>query len=56
MIDDALRQLISAECIADLGPERSTQFGPGRDWVIGGRPCDEAIDPARSNRDLRRLT
>ena len=35
MIDDALRQLISAECIADLGPERSTQFGPGRDWGIG---------------------
>lgn len=35
MIDDALRQLISAERIADLGPERSTKFGPGRDWVIG---------------------
>ncbi len=56
MIDDVLRQLISAERIANLGPERSTKFGPGRDWVIGGRPCDEAIDPAQSDRDLRRLT
>ena len=27
-------QLISAERIADLGEERSTKFGPGRDWTI----------------------
>jgi hypothetical protein len=27
-------QLVSAERIADLGDERVTKFGPGRDWVI----------------------
>jgi len=27
-------QLLSEERIAELGPERSTKFGPGRDWVI----------------------
>jgi hypothetical protein len=27
-------QLLSEERIADLGPERPTRFGPGRDWVI----------------------
>jgi hypothetical protein len=34
MVDDALKQLISADRMADLGPKRSTKFGPGRDWVI----------------------
>ncbi len=27
-------QLVSVERIADLGEERETRFGPGRDWVI----------------------
>ena len=27
-------QLVSVERIADLGEERATKFGPGRDWVI----------------------
>lgn len=27
-------QLISTERVSDLGPERPTKFGPGRDWVI----------------------
>ena len=27
-------QLVSAERIAELGAERSTKFGPGRDWII----------------------
>ncbi len=27
-------QLLSEERIAELGPERLTKFGPGRDWVI----------------------
>jgi len=27
-------QLVSVERIADVGPERSTRFGPGRDWII----------------------
>lgn len=27
-------QLLSEERIAELGSERSTKFGPGRDWVI----------------------
>jgi len=27
-------QLVSVERVADLGEERATKFGPGRDWVI----------------------
>ena len=27
-------QLVSVERIAEVGPERSTRFGPGRDWII----------------------
>lgn len=34
MANDALKQWISAERMAGLGPKRSTKFEPGRDWVI----------------------
>lgn len=38
-------QLISEERIADLGPERSTKFGPGRDWTIEVATSTQAGSP-----------
>ncbi len=43
-------QLISAERIADLGPERSTKFGPGRDWVIEVAASTQAGSPVGTER------
>ena len=38
-------QLVSAERIADLGEERSTKFGPGRDWTIEVATSTQAGSP-----------
>lgn len=38
-------QLVSAERIADLGEERSTKFGPGRDWTIEVATATQAGSP-----------
>lgn len=38
-------QLISEERIADLGEERSTKFGPGRDWTIEVATATQAGSP-----------